>query len=413
VSDVVVIGTGLAGLTSAIRLARSGASVTLLSAGIGGLQLSQGTIDVLGYAPDVVEHPFEAMASLPADHPYAILGPDRVRRSLDWFASLLPDGSLEGTPDANMRTPTAVGVARPTALAPPSIAAGRLTGARRLAIVGVRAVKDFQPGIIAANLSRLDLGDGPVDAVAGSIDVVPRDGVDHTALVYARSMDDPEFRRRMGGEIARAAGEVDAVGVPAMVGLRDPEAWSHLCEIVGRPVFEIPLPPPSVPGMRLNAALTYIARSFGVRMVMGGHVISARTDASGMASVTTDTAGRPREHRAGAFVFAPGGFESGALHVDSYWNVSEPALGLPLTAIPDGEEIVSPDYWADHPVFRVGVAADEAMRAIGPGGDPVHPNLVVAGGILAGATRWREKSGEGIAIASAVQAADTIIGARQ
>jgi|GEM_PF-4636611 len=31
------------------------------------------------------------------------------------------------------------------------------------------------------------------------------------------------------------------------------------------------------------------------------------------------------------------------------------------------------------------------------------------GGNLAGATRWREKSGEGIALASAVRAADTIV----
>ena len=33
----------------------------------------------------------------------------------------------------------------------------------------------------------------------------------------------------------------------------------------------------------------------------------------------------------------------------------------------------------------------------------------LAGGILAGATRWQEKSGEGIALASAVQAADSIL----
>ncbi len=44
-SDVVVIGAGLAGLTAALRLARSGRSVMLVTKGPGGLQLSQGTLN--------------------------------------------------------------------------------------------------------------------------------------------------------------------------------------------------------------------------------------------------------------------------------------------------------------------------------------------------------------------------------
>ena len=46
--DAVVIGAGIAGLAAAIRLVRSGASVTLVAKGEGGLQLGTGTIAVLG-----------------------------------------------------------------------------------------------------------------------------------------------------------------------------------------------------------------------------------------------------------------------------------------------------------------------------------------------------------------------------
>lgn len=56
-SRVVVIGAGLAGLTAALRLARAGARVTLATKGPGGLQLSQGTIDILGYSPERVRAP--------------------------------------------------------------------------------------------------------------------------------------------------------------------------------------------------------------------------------------------------------------------------------------------------------------------------------------------------------------------
>ncbi|MDN6557348.1 MAG: FAD-binding protein, partial [Acidipropionibacterium acidipropionici] len=51
---VVVIGAGIAGLTAALRLRRAGARVTQVTKGLGGIQLSQGTIDILGYTPDRV-----------------------------------------------------------------------------------------------------------------------------------------------------------------------------------------------------------------------------------------------------------------------------------------------------------------------------------------------------------------------
>ena len=46
--DAVVIGAGLAGLAATLRLAEAGAKVTLVTKGIGGLQLGQGTLDILG-----------------------------------------------------------------------------------------------------------------------------------------------------------------------------------------------------------------------------------------------------------------------------------------------------------------------------------------------------------------------------
>ena len=47
----VVVGSGLAGLTTALRLRRGGARVTLVTKGVGGLQLGQGTICLLYTSP--------------------------------------------------------------------------------------------------------------------------------------------------------------------------------------------------------------------------------------------------------------------------------------------------------------------------------------------------------------------------
>lgn len=65
---VVVIGSGLAGLTTALRLRRGGARVTLVTKGVGGLQLGQGTIDILGYTPDRVEKPYQAVQEFASQH---------------------------------------------------------------------------------------------------------------------------------------------------------------------------------------------------------------------------------------------------------------------------------------------------------------------------------------------------------
>ena len=82
---------------------------------------------------------------------------------------------------------------------------------------------------------------------------------------------------------------------------------------------------------------------------------------------------------------------------------------LPLTAT-DATALIPPQYWGPHPLFEVGVRVDGAGRPVHPEHGVVHPNLYAAGGLIAGAERWREKSGDGVAVATAVRAADHITG---
>lgn len=408
-TDVVVIGAGLTGLTCAARLATRGRSVVVVSTGIGGLQLGQGSIDVFGYDPDRVEHPLDAASAVADDHPYARIGRDRICVALQWFAELMGTDQLVGSIDRNMLLPTAIGVARPTTFAPPSMAGGDLHVTDRYAIVGFPVVKDLHPHLVADNLSRARRGNGgTLEARGLLLDIAARDGeVDSSAVSFARAMDDATFRGRVADALRDTVDANETVGLPAVIGLGDAHtAWQDLQERSGRAIFEIPLAPPSVPGMRLNAALTARVRATGGRIIIGGAIIGAMTEGRRLMSVVADTAGRRRTYTAAAFIHCPGGFESGALTIDSYGAVSETALGLPLTGVPEPDAQFDVDYWADHPVLRAGVAVDESQRVLDTTGTPVHENLFAAGGIIAGASRWREKSGDGIAIASAVSAAD-------
>lgn len=412
-SRVVVIGAGLSGLVAAIRLARGGASVTLVTKGSGPLTLGQGTVDILGYAPERVSRPLDALAAYAAateGHPYAYLGADDVRAGVEYLAGLVGPKLLVGDPEVNLQLPTAVGAVRPTALASPSMTAGACVDGAQFVLVGFKQLKDFHPLLVAENLSRTTLpGGGRLSARAVSMDFAARTEADSFALTYARAFDDPGYRRRFAEALRPNLRDDEIVGLPAVLGLQDPDAWTNVQDLLGHPVFEIPLPPPSVPGMRLDRALTALAKDAGVRLVPGPFVARAEALDGRVRSVTADSAGDPRTYAADAFVYCPGGFESGALEFDSYGAVSERLFDLPLV-VPEGE-LLHGEYWGPpQPLFRVGVAVDAAMRPVDADGRPAYANLHVAGGILAGAIRWQEKSGEGIALASALRAADAVLG---
>lgn len=411
-SRVVVVGSGLSGLFSAVKLRKLGHEVTLVTFGLGGLQLSQGTIDVLGYTPDGqrVERPFEALDALPEGHPYRVIGKDAVRAGVDELIELLGPDLLVGDPQTNDLYPTGVGAMRPTAVAQPSMVAGRCEPGATFLIVGFRQLKDFYPDLIAGNLNRTELpGGGHVNARAAMIDLPARAGeVDSTGTTYARALDLPELRETLVGLVRPLLQSAEAVGLPAVLGLNNLLVADDLSQRLGAKVFEISMQPPSMPGMRLNQTLTEIAKRERVRIVLGSAAVGLVTEGSTITGVQVDMAGGVRTIAADVVVHAPGGFESGALAMDSYGTITEKAFGLPLVGT-DAPDLVHGDYWGKpQPLFKVGVAVDEAMRVLGPDGSPVYTNLHAAGSILAGAIRWEEKSGEGIALGSAWRAVHAI-----
>lgn len=404
---VVVIGAGLSGLTAAIRLLEGGASVTLIAAGVGGLQVSQGSFDVLGYAPDRLARPADGFDALPDTHPYRILGADEVCQSV---AALGRDLGLFGSVEENLWLPTAVGAVRPTALAPRSLAAGDVRKSTSFAVVGVRQLKDFQADLIAGNLSRTQLDGRQLTATPSWIDFEPRRGeVDPSAVHFAQALDAPEKLDEFVRKIRSSAGPADMILVPAVIGLREPTAWDKFVEAVGRPVAEVAMQPPNIPGIRINNALLARARELGMRHVQGAFVEGFNAESSTVRTLVVTSGGRRRIIGCDAVVHAPGGFESGGLKVDSRGRIEERVFGLPLTSS-SAEGLLSDDVWTAHPLFEVGVRVDERMRPVDEEGAPVFENLYTAGGMLAGAQRWQEKSGDGIAIASAARAATSILG---
>ncbi|HWD75091.1 MAG TPA: anaerobic glycerol-3-phosphate dehydrogenase subunit GlpB [Solirubrobacteraceae bacterium] len=404
--DAVVIGAGTAGLVAGTRMAQQGARVCVLAKGIGSTHLSPATIDVLGYGPSRVDEPGPALEKLVLarhDHPYAQIGRQVVDDALRWFSGVVADGPLPGYGyvgglERNLRLPTAIGVLRPSAMVPETMAAGDAPGLGRCCIVGTGSLRDFHPALCAANLRRAGIE-------ARSVTIpLEFERADMNALGIARRFDDPTWRARFCAELSPLLGADDHVGLPAALGLRDPHGVrADLEHRLGRQVFEIPSLPPSVPGMRMFEILTSALRADRGRLILGAEVIAVERDEHRVNAVSTHAAGHDARYRADAFVLATGGFASGAIELDSRWVTHERVLGLPLHGVPGPDEPrFVPTYLSEQPIARVGVAVDTELRAQGT------ENVFVAGAALPGAIPWREGSGEGIALSSGYRVADLI-----
>jgi glycerol-3-phosphate dehydrogenase subunit B len=413
--DVVVVGAGLAGLTAATRLAEAGARVAVLAKGVGATHLGPCTIDALGYDPEPVDQPGEAirrLAETRPSHPYALAGPDALRAGIAWLIETVGSGPLApytytGGLDENLRLPTAVGVLKPSAAVPETMAAGDLREGGTVSVAGFRTLKDFHPALLADNLTRHE----GIEASAMELDLAPEGRADANALAFARAFDDAAFRSRVAAELARRLGRADRVALPAVLGIKRPhEVWSDLAAKVGRPVFEVPTLPPSVPGMRVFATLRERLRRAGAPVVLNAVVHGADTDGDRVTAVRVRTGLRDVVHQADWVVLATGGFASGGVELDARWRARETALGLPVAGVPEpGEERFRPEYFGRQPMGRAGVAADAQLRPLDPGGARLHDNVLVCGATLAGAEPWREKSGDGISLATGWRAAELII----
>jgi glycerol-3-phosphate dehydrogenase subunit B len=407
-SRVLVVGAGLSGLACALRLADAGAPVTVIAAGAGSLGLGGATVDVLGYGPELVPWPLEALDRLPAGHPYRLLGRDRVATAVAWLAERLPDLGLRGDGRENLLLATTLGAVRPTAAAPAAVAAGDLRAGGPVVFAGVRPLRDFSPALVAANVAASR--EVRVETRAAEADVDVRGDADASPIALARALELPEQRARVTAALRAAIGDPAGarIGLPAALGVdRHREVATAVADALGAEVFEVPTAPPSVPGIRLHRALAAELRRLQARMIVGPTVVGGVRDGDRLSGLAVDVSGRTRTFPADAVVLATGGLAAGGIEL-ARDGLREPALGLPVAGDP-GAGRYGPGAFGEHPADRAGIRVDARMRPLDDDGAVIHRNLHAVGALLCGAVPWRELSGNGLALATGLAAADAIL----
>lgn len=225
----------------------------------------------------------------------------------------------------------------------------------------------------------------------------------------AAELDKPEHRERLGAALKAAVRPGERIGLPAILGLNDhAQTVAVLSRLAGAPVFEIPTLPPSVPGLRLTAALRRLLSARNVRVEVGMEVIGVRVEEGIVRAVATDTSARPLEHAGRGFVLATGGVLGGGFNSDHHGRLWETIFDLPLSVPQDRGQWFRPLFLdpEGQPVFRGGVTVNRDFQPLDGRGGVVYRNLWAAGGVLAGADGIQEHSLEGIALASGVAAGE-------
>jgi glycerol-3-phosphate dehydrogenase subunit B len=428
-ADVVVVGAGLAGMTAAIALADAGASVEVVARGHAATHWTSGGLDVA--APRGVSTPREGvdrLRRLPG-HPYANLAAD-VPAAIARFQAVVAEGGLPYLGDASSpirAVPTAIGGTRPAAILPAAQSGSLAPWAaeERLVICGFAGFKDFWPEHVASSLTREAVwgasgggaGAHPMRVEALSIALPGLTGRRNlSALDIARVFDSLDSRRAaieaITAALARTGSRPGRLGLPAAIGLADHAvAFRELADAIDLLPFEIPLVPPSIPGLRLFAVLRAALRARSGRIVIGEPVADVARDGRRVTAVSMTAATRHRTIRTGGVVLATGGIAGGGLIGTQDGRLVEAVVGLPVEAPPVDDWLApTPFDPRGHQLETAGIRTDAALRPIDARGNVVFENVTVAGSGLAGMRYLTERCGDGVAITSGLRAAATLGG---
>ena len=406
-SDVLVVGGGLAGLTSALAAARSGADTRLVSYKQSTLRSASGLVDLLGYTPDgdLVANPHETIPDLPDSHPYRTVGVESVRAAMDLFDDVAPRYRGEHT-EANALVPTHGGTVKPTARYPASAGAGLASDDRDVLLVGLAEMVDFDAGHAAAHLESAGV---PFETRGVTIRFPGDLRADAKVTRYAKLLDSDaavavDGRRRPARRALaeRVKGHLDGeerVGFPAILGDDDPAAVrEELADHLGTDVFEVPMGPPSLPGLRLEDALFAALDEAGASIETGNPVVGYDGEER-IEQVYVEKNGAHIPNSADQYVLATGGLVGKGLASDRE-DVTEPVFGCHVASPGDRYEWFDGDAFGDHPFARFGLDTDDELRPTDGDGFPEFENLRAAGSVLGGYDFPAEKSGSGVSLAT-------------
>ena len=375
--DLLVIGRGMAGMAAALFAANRGISTVQVGM-TGEIVFASGLLDLMGAHPieekKVWQDPWAAIDTVVRDlpgHPYAHLTKDDIKASFVEVLSFLEKEGLSYCREENYnsRMINPLGKTKVTYCVPGSMWSG------------VRALREKPPCLIAGFRG---LGDFSSRQIVETLQnqwpdlravQIPFPDTSHVKEIFAgdvlaQSLELSINRKKLIESLKKHVKDAEFIGLSAVLGMRHTdEIISDLEQEIGVPVFEIPTPPVSVPGLRLNDAFVRGLSSKGVRHFPQSRVVKVRQGEGKAFKVIIGQKPARQTLLTKSIILASGRFWGRGLYADRH-RIRETIFDLPVYQ-PESREKWHSDDLLDsggHPVNRAGVETDRLFRPLNSSG---------------------------------------------
>lgn len=393
---------------SGIALARKGERVAIITAGRSALHFLSGSLELYsgGYEalPTLVEqHP---------DHPYNIVGSENLERYAAFTKELFESAGipLVGDHQKNHLRLSPTGALRPAWLTMSEYVTfgsrSEIEG-RRVLVVALEGYLDFYPEFVAAGLRRCGAECRVVTVGLDELARLRESATEMRAANISRVLVDPVLER-LADKVKGLVEDEELVLLPAVFGLESSEPFERFRTLLGRDVRLVATASASVPGVRMQRLLVEEFTRLGGDYILGDRVTNFRAEEGRIVALRT-VKHRDEEFSADNFVLSSGSFFSRGLG-STPEGIFEPLFGLDVAATESREQWTARHILAPQPFQRFGVSVDDHLRPTIEGCEV--SNLYVVGAVLAGADPVKEGCGAGVVVATALRAAEEILGHR-
>ena len=406
--DTIIIGGGLSGLTAGIELSRKGQKCLIVSSGQSALHFFSGSFELYGMDAD----PFKAMESLSPQHPYSMIGMEKVRVLADGVKPFFKEMGIElkGEDGLNHWRVTPLGLTKPAWLTLDEYASIPSHGQipwKKVAILNIDGFLDFHASYIAAGLEAMGVETVVKGITMPELKKLRQNPTEMRSANISKTLVRDSINT-LAARINEHVKDVDAVLMPAVVGLTGCSDVVRLKELVDRPLHFIATLPPSVPGIRLQMMLKKHFQKIGGTYMLGDSVTGGGFANGRLNYITTQNHSDVR-FEADTFIIATGSFFSKGL-VSDINGVREPIFGLDVNSADERSDWYRRNFFGAQPYMNFGVATDSSFHAAINGA--VVENLYAVGSVIGGCNSIKEGSGAGVAILSSLHVASLILNRR-
>lgn len=408
-TDVIVVGSGLAGLAAALAAASNGMRVSVISEGMGCLAIGGGCIDVLGYnnLGQPLTSPFDGFMYLDPNHPYSLVGQEGVKEALDNIVECAKSKGLEfkyaldkdGKP-VNFQMPTIAGTLKPTYLVQGDFDPAAAASAQKILVLGVQGFRDFKPKLIINQLRRYNSWQGRDFSSLVLPPPFKENGRSLNALDIAHAVDRPNGRDWMLKQLKDKGKGYDLTLLPPMMGAKAASPIRKAArEALGSPYLELLSVPPGVGALRLRRALMERLHELNVEFFENAKVLGADVKENKCLGIQVNAARRKVTHSAKSYIIASGGILAGGVILES-GSARESIFNIPIPVPANVDEWSEPEIFGQHLITRLGVKVDKNLNPINENNSLILENVFFAGRTLGGYDYASEKSGFGVAAAT-------------